>query len=111
MKQCKCAELADKKLALYNTRLSYMFGIFQRDNNGGQMVTTLQVATVKVDPRLRGNPRAVGATFCPFCGKKVMPASATAAAAARSREQHAAGVLGHYNKLTFGALAALPIKR
>lgn len=58
-----------EKLAESNTRLGWGFCIRP---GAGRAGTYVQIATVKLDPGIRGRPKAVFATYCPFCGKKLV---------------------------------------
>lgn len=58
---CTCADKADALLAPKNTRISWAFG---------QTGSHLHVATVKIDPKKRGNPVRLMCAYCPFCGEK-----------------------------------------
>jgi hypothetical protein len=62
----RCFDAANKALekAGKNTRLSLALDL-------GADVWRMVVATEKVNPRLKGKPVVVTATFCPFCGEKL----------------------------------------
>lgn len=119
---CNCSTLVDEKLAARNTRLAYMFGIMPLQSKTGnmsnaQMLTTVQVATVKLHPQKRGNPIAVAALYCPFCGERlgsftnIAPGISLKRVATDSGKEYTARIARHYDQLALRALASFPIER
>ena len=104
---CNCSDLVDEKLAKVNTRLGYMFGLAPLGGSGARMVTTVRVATEKLDTSKRAAARAVAAIFCPFCGVRIVPELP----AILRREEHTARITRHYNQHSLAALAGVPIER
>ena len=58
----KCLKDLNKALEHHNTKLV------------GNLIGTnaVLIETEKVDSKTRGRPKTVVATFCPFCGKKLV---------------------------------------
>lgn len=64
-----CIKQVDKTLSPHNTRLKLgvMFNVLT-----GREREVLLIATEKVDPSKRRWMKNVAATYCPFCGKKIV---------------------------------------
>lgn len=68
---CDCIKKMDAKLAYMNTRVSVVYGI---DDAMNLTHTATKVVTEKVDKGIKGaKPQSLVATFCPFCGTKLVP--------------------------------------
>ena len=61
---CDCIEKLNNKLEPHNTAVSVSMDLF----GGGPDKAV--VATVKADDSKRGRPKALIASYCPFCGTK-----------------------------------------
>lgn len=61
---CDCADKMNEALKPHNTRLSSLTQI----TSTMDLRARIQVATEKIDSKVRKPARAVAATFCPFCG-------------------------------------------
>lgn len=57
-----CVKTLNEQLAQYNTQVA---GAISFSDPSRELI---QVVTAKADPRVRGKPRALFASFCPFCG-------------------------------------------
>lgn len=64
-----CFKRLDEQLKQYNTKIAQAYSF---DNPERELI---QVATVKADSNVRVKPRALYATFCPFCGVKLKGAT------------------------------------
>jgi hypothetical protein len=105
---CNCADLVDEKLAAVNTRLGYMFGVAPLGGSRARSITTVRVATEKLDAAKRGAARAVAAIFCPFCGTRIVP---ELPAGGLGHEKHTARIARHYDQHALFALTRVPIER
>lgn len=103
---CKCGEMVDKRLAGLNTRLSYMFGIMPIGRHQAVMVTSVQIATVKINEKKRGKAIAVAAQFCPFCGL-----CNSCGLSADSHKKDATRITCANDQKPFAALARVPVER
>lgn len=63
---CDCMKLINDELAQYNTRIIPVMVLRE-----GQFQTVgVRVETEKVNPKQRGRPKRLVASYCPFCGEK-----------------------------------------
>ena len=61
-----CFERINEKLKPYNTRLAMSIDL------SGKNRELIQVATVKADIDVRKKPTSMFASYCPFCGVKLI---------------------------------------
>ncbi len=60
---CSCWKTINKQLVEHNTRLSESFTFSGH--------TYLQIATEKIDSKVRKPTKLMLASYCPFCGSKL----------------------------------------
>ncbi len=65
-KFCNCMNKVDRELEKYNTTLSRMWVMV-----GPKFVEIPEITTRKLNGTIRGKPKTVVASHCPFCGTKL----------------------------------------
>ena len=65
---CKCIDRLNADLAEFNTELDLVHSI---NFTNGSSRDWIQLATRKIDSKKRGKPKAVVASYCPSCGRKL----------------------------------------
>jgi hypothetical protein len=61
---CSCLEETNKILAKDNTEITFMFYLM------GNKQPKALIQTQKRNPKIKGAPKRIAATFCPFCGER-----------------------------------------
>lgn len=72
---CECLKRINKELEEHNIRIALGLQLVESTTEKGwsaDLHARIIVATEKIDPKSRKKPPILYASFCPFCGKKIM---------------------------------------